>query len=125
MRYVCLIYNETTGPDTVSGGGREAAAAEALIYGEDLRRRGYLIAAEALQSARAAVTVRLRNGRASTTEGPAAETGEQLNGFVLIEARDLNEAIQVASKMPEARVGSIEVRPIRESHRADRWLRGG
>ena len=97
----------------------------ALIYGEDLRRRGYLIAAEALQSARAAVTVRLRNGRASTTEGPAAETGEQLNGFVLIEARDLNEAIQVASKMPEARVGSIEVRPIRESHRADRWLRGG
>ena len=125
MRYVCLIYHETMRLDAMPGSERQAAAAEALIYGEELRRQGYVIAAEALQSAQTAMTVRLRNGRVSTTEGPAAEAKEQLDGFILIDARDLNEAIQVASKMPEAKVGSIEVRPIKESHRTDRWMRGG
>ena len=107
------------------GSEREAVAAEALIYGEELRRQGYVIAAEALQSGQTAMTVRLRNGRVSTTEGPAAEATEELDGFILIDARDLNEALQVASKMPEAKVGSIEVRPIRESTRTDRWMPGG
>ena len=125
MRYVCLIYHETMRPDAMPGGEREAAAAQTLNYGEELKRQGYVIAAEALQSAQTAMTVRLRNGRVSTAEGPAAEATEQLNGFILIDARDLNEAVQVASKMPEAKVGSIEVRPIRESHRTDRWMRGG
>lgn len=124
MRYVCLIYNERARLDAMPGSERAAVAAEALIYGEELRRQGYFVAAEALQSAQTAMTVRLRNGRVSTTEGPAAETQEQLDGFVLIDARDLNEAIQVASKMPEAKVGSIEVRPISDHNRTDRWIRG-
>ena len=69
---------------------------------------------QALQPVDTATTVRVRNGKLSTTDGPFAETKEQLGGFILIEARDLNEAIQVAAKIPLARQGSIEVRPIRE-----------
>src|SRR6266513_1284226 len=99
MRYVCLIYHETMRLDAMPGSERQAAAAEALIYGEELRRQGYVIAAEALQSGQTAMTVRLRNGRVSTAEGPAAEATEELDGFILIDARDLNEALQVASKM--------------------------
>ena len=73
-----------------------------------------LIAAEALQPGETATTLRVRNGRVSVTDGPFAETKEQLAGFYLIEARDLNEAIQVAAKIPPAREGSVEVRPIRQ-----------
>ena len=79
-----------------------------------LRQSGYRIAAEALESVQTATTVRVRNGKVSVTDGPFAETKEQLAGFYLIDARDLNEAIQVASKIPAARVGSVEVRPIRQ-----------
>ena len=68
----------------------------------------------ALQPVRTAVTVRARNGRISVTDGPFEETKQQLGGFYLIEARDLNEAIQVASKIPPGRLGSVEVRPIKE-----------
>jgi len=79
-----------------------------------LRKAGILIAAEPLQSVQTATTVRVRNGKVSVTDGPFAETKEQLAGFYLIDARDLNEAIQVGAKIPPARVGSIEVRPVRE-----------
>jgi hypothetical protein len=85
-----------------------------LAYDDALRRAGHLVVAHALQPVEAATTVRVRNGKLSTTDGPFAETKEQLGGFILIEARDLNEAIQVAAKIPLARRGSIEVRPIRE-----------
>ena len=78
-----------------------------------IRNSGHCIASEALESVQTATTVRMRNGKASITDGPFAETKEQLAGFYMIEARDLNEAIQIASKIPPARVGSIEVRPIR------------
>jgi hypothetical protein len=115
MRYLCLIYAEEKKLDAVPQSEREALLGEALAYDEELKRKGYFLAAQALQRAQTAATVRVRNGRVSTTEGSAAGAGEQVGGFILIEARDLNEAIQVASKMPEARVGSIEVRPIRES----------
>ena len=80
---------------------------------EEIRSGGHRLAAEALHPVLTATTVRVRNGRLSLTDGPFAETKEQLAGFYLIEARDLNEAIQVASKIPPARVGSIEVRPVR------------
>jgi hypothetical protein len=107
MKYLCLVYLEkdkfTAVPD------RECADC-----GEGLRKSGMLLAAEPLHPVDTATTVRVRNGQVSVTDGPFAETKEQLAGFYLVEARDLNEAIQVASKIPPAREGSIEVRPVRE-----------
>jgi hypothetical protein len=93
---------------------------ETLDYVEALRQRGRLVITHALQSATTASTVRVRNGKLSLTDGPFAETKEQIGGFFLIEARDLQEAIQVAAKWPSARIGSIEVRPIEEELRMDR-----
>jgi hypothetical protein len=107
MKYLCLVYSEEGKLEAV--GDRECMA-----FGEELRRDGHRLAAEALQPIQTATTVRVRNGRLSLTDGPFAETKEQLAGFYLIDARDLNEAIQLASKIPPARVGSIEVRPVRE-----------
>jgi hypothetical protein len=87
---------------------------ECVAYDEALRSRDQCLASEALQPVRTATTVRVRNGKVSVTDGPFAETKETLAGFYLVDARDLNEAIQIASKIPPARVGSVEVRPIRE-----------
>ena len=92
---------------------------ETLTYLDELRSRGYLLAAEALQSARTATTVRVRHGEVALSDGPFTESKEQLGGFFLIQAQDLNEAIQVASKWPSARLGSIEVRPIEEKLRPE------
>ena len=107
MKYLCLVYLEE--PKLHAVPDRECAAC-----GNEFRASGLLVAAEALQPVNTATTVRVRNGKVSVTDGPFAETKEQLAGFYLIEARDLNEAIQVASKIPPAREGSIEVRPVRE-----------
>lgn len=107
MKYLCLVYSEEKKLEAVSD-------SECQANGEALRKSGRYIAAEALQPVQTATTVRVRNGKVSITDGPFAETKEQLAGFYLIDARDLNDAIQVASKIPPARVGSIEVRPIRE-----------
>ncbi len=107
MKYLCLVYmNEATLEDV--------SDAECAAFGEMLDESGQRIAAEALQPVETATTVRVRNGSVSITDGPFAETKEQLAGFYLIDARDLNDAIRVASKIPPARVGSIEVRPVRE-----------
>ena len=107
MKYLCLVYLEGAKmravPDT-----------ECMACGDGFRSRGVLVAAEALQPVETATTVRVRNGRVSVTDGPFAETKEQLAGFYLIEARDLNEAIQAAAKIPPAREGSVEVRPVRQ-----------
>jgi hypothetical protein len=107
MKYLCMVYLEEQKLHAVSD--HECAAC-----GVGFRDSGVLIAAEALQPVETATTVRVRNGKLSITDGPFAETKEQLAGFYLIEAPDLNEAIQVASKIPPAREGSIEVRPVRE-----------
>lgn len=120
MKYLCLVYNDEKRSATLSVREREALVGEALSYNDELGDRGYLIAAHTLQPAGTATTVRVRNGRLSTTEGPVAAAGEQLTGVVLIEARDLNEAIRVASGMPGARLGTIEVRPIGEPEQQDR-----
>lgn len=106
MRYLCLVYGEEAKI-------RDMDDRECLAYDTDLRARGQCIASEALEPVATATTVRVRNGRLAVTDGPFAETKEQLAGFYLIEARDLNEAIQLASRIPPAQVGSIEVRPIR------------
>ena len=107
MKYLCLVYLEEQKLRAVPD--RECQAC-----GDGLRQSGVLVAAEALQPVETATTVRLRNGKVSVTDGPFAETKEQLAGFYLFDARDLNEAIQFASKIPPAREGSIEVRPVRE-----------
>jgi len=107
MKYLCLVYLEQQKLHAVPD-------CECSDCGAGLRKSGLLIAAEALQPVETATTVRVRNGKVSTTDGPFAETKEQLAGFYLIEARDLNDAIQMASKIPPAREGSVEIRPIRE-----------
>jgi hypothetical protein len=112
MKYLCLAYEEESKLSGLSRGEWDLLKAETLSYLEDLKSRGHIVAVEALQSTRTAATVRVRNSKVSVTDGPFAETKEQLGGFFLINARDLNEAIQVASKWPSARFGSIEVRPI-------------
>jgi hypothetical protein len=120
MKYLCLAYEEEKKLNALSRSEWDALRGETLAYVEALRNSGYLIVTNALQSARTAATVRVRSGKLSVTDGPFAETKEQLGGFFLIEARDLNEAIQVASKWPSARLGTIEVRPIEEELRQDR-----
>ena len=106
MKYLCLVYLEEEKL-------RAVPDSECLACGEGFRKSGLLLAAEALEPVETATTVRVRNGKALITDGPFAETKEHLAGFYLIEAKDLNDAIQVASKIPPAREGSIEVRPIR------------
>jgi len=106
MKYLCLVYGEEQKIGEVDD-------RKCLAYDAALRSRGLCIGSEALEPVATATTVRVRNGRLSVTDGPFAETKEQLAGFYMIEARDLNEAIQIAAKIPPAEVGSIEVRPIR------------
>ena len=112
MKYLCLVYFDGKVLDNMSETEKIAFDNESLDYDEGLQRSGHFIAAEALESVKSAVTVRMRSGKISTTDGPFTETKEQLGGFILIEARDLNDAIQVAAKIPLARFGGIEVRPI-------------
>ena len=106
MKYLCLVYLDEKRLD-------ELPDEDCVEYDASIRKTGYCLASEALQSVQTATTVRMRNGKLSVTDGPFAETKEQLAGFYMIEARDLNEAIQIASKIPPARVGCVEVRPIR------------
>jgi hypothetical protein len=114
MRYVCLVYLVESEMGAMTKPEADLCTAESLAYDDALRRAGHLVVAHALQPVETATTVRVRGGKLFTTDGPFAETKEQLGGFILIEARDLNEAIQVAARIPLARRGSIEVRPIWE-----------
>jgi hypothetical protein len=114
MKYVCLVYLVEKEMYAMTRGEADACREESLACDDALRKAGHLIVAHALQPVESATTVRMRNGRLSATDGPFAETTEQLGGFLLIEARDLNDAIQVAAKIPLARRGSIEVRPIKD-----------
>jgi hypothetical protein len=114
MKYLCLVYFEGKIWDEMSQKEADTLTQESLAYDEELLKRGHLLAAEALDSIYTATTVRVRNGKVSTTDGPFSETKEVLGGFVLINARDLDEALQIASRIPLARWGSIEVRPVLE-----------
>jgi hypothetical protein len=114
MKYLCLVYVEEKKLNALSKGESEALIEESLAYDDELRKSGHYIVSNALQPVRLAVTVRSRDGKTFVTDGPFAETKEQLGGFVLIEASDLNDAIQVAAKIPPGRFGCIEVRPIQE-----------
>jgi hypothetical protein len=118
MRYLCLIYDEEKKLATLSKGESDAFMGEYFAFTDGIKASGHYRAGEALQPVETATTVRVRNGKVGTTDGPFAETKEQLGGFYLIEARDLNDAIQVAAKIPSARLGSVEVRPIVEFDQA-------
>jgi hypothetical protein len=106
MKYLCLVYLDEKRLD-------ELPDEDCVEYDTAIRKSGHCIASEALESVQSATTVRVRNGKLSVTDGPFAETKEQLAGFYMIEARDLNQAIQIAAKIPPARVGCVEVRPVR------------
>lgn len=114
MKYLCMVFFDEEKLHALSKSELDALDAECLTYDEALRKSGHFIAAQALKSVRAASTVRSYRGNVSVTNGPFAETTEQIGGFILIEANDLNEAIQVAAKIPVIRLGGVEVRPIQE-----------
>jgi hypothetical protein len=114
MRYLCLIYDEEKRLQARSKSEADAFTSEYFAFTESIQKSGHYLGGEALQPVQTATTVRVRHGKLSTTDGPFAETKEQLGGFYLINARDLNDAIQVAGRIPSARIGCVEVRPIRE-----------
>lgn len=125
MKYVCLVYLDEKKLEALSEEEFDILVSDSLDYDDELRRSGHFIEAQALQSVQTATTVRRRNGKLSTTDGPFAETKEQLGGFILIEATDLNSALQVASKVPVGRLGSIEVRPIQALERKEQKKESG
>jgi len=106
MKYLCLVYLDEKRLD-------ELPDEDCVEFDTSIRKSGHCIASEALESVQTATTVRVRNGKVGVTDGPFAETKGQLAGFYMIDAKDLNEAIKLASKIPPARVGCVEVRPVR------------
>ena len=114
MRYLALIYEDEHIWERMPKNEAEKIFEEYFSFTDEIKKSGHHLGGEPLQPTGTATTVRVRNGKISTTDGPFAETKEQLGGFYLLEARDLNEAIQVAAKIPGARLGSIEVRPVME-----------
>jgi len=113
MKYLCMVFYDEKKLNAMSESESQALDDESLAYDDALRKGGHFVAAQALESVHAATTVRLRNGKVSVTDGPFAETNEQIGGFILIEAQDLTEAIQLASKIPSVRLGGVEVRPVK------------
>jgi hypothetical protein len=114
MRYLCLIYLDGRMLEAMPEPEMSALNARHLALNEELLARGQFIEAEALQPSAATTCVRVRNGKVAVTDGPYAETKEMVAGFYFIEARDLNEAIQVAARIPAAPLGTVEVRPCRD-----------
>jgi hypothetical protein len=127
MKYVCLGYIEESEWDHLSETDRHAMMDECFAYDDVLRENGHFAGGEALDSPRNAVTLRWRDGKASITDGPYAETKEQLGGILILEARDLNHAIQLMSKHPGVKAGPFEIRPaadLSEMVRASEERRG-
>lgn len=114
MKYVCLGYYDEKSWETMSDSERNAFMDECFAYDDELRANGHIVGGEALQSAQNATTLRWRNNKVSVTDGPFAETKEQLGGLLVLEARDLNHAIQLMSKHPGVKVGPFEIRPIED-----------
>jgi hypothetical protein len=112
MKYLCLIYDDESRWSKMSKEEMGKNGAEYTGFTNDIKASGHYVGGNPLQPTSTATTVRVRNGKVSTTDGPYAETKEQLGGYYLVEAKDLNDAIQVAARIPGARGGAIEVRPI-------------
>ena len=114
MKYLCLVIVDERKLERLSTEQSQSLDDESLDYDDTLRQSGHLIAAHALEFSRKASTVRLKRGKVLVTDGPFTETKEQVGGFILIEARDLEEAVELASKIPVTRFGAIEVRAVKE-----------
>lgn len=112
MKYLCLIYDDETIWNTMSKEESDKIMGEYFAFTNQIVESGQYHGGNALQPTNTATTVRVRNGKTTTTDGPFAETKEQLGGYYLVEANDLNDAIQIASRIPSARYGSIEIRPV-------------
>jgi hypothetical protein len=112
MKYLCLVYADEAKVNALAQDQVDALIDETMATNEELAASGHLILTEALEQVASAITVRVRGGRLSATDGPFAETNEQLGGFWLLEARDLNEAIRIAGRLPSARIGAVEIRPV-------------
>jgi hypothetical protein len=112
MQYLCLIYSDGSKEQTMTKADMDAYMGEYFAFTDAIRKSGNFVAGDALQPVTAATTVRVRNGKTTTTDGPFAETKEHLGGYYLVEASDLNEAIRIAARIPTARHGSVEVRPV-------------
>ena len=114
MKYLCLIYDEEKKLEKMSKEEGDQFMGEYFAFTDGIKKNGQHVASEALQPVNTATTIRMRNGKLSTTDGPFAETKEQLGGFYILKCKDLDEAIEWASKIPASEYGSIEVRPIME-----------
>ena len=114
MKYMCLIHYDENKLDSLPEAERAALYREAYAYYDELVRRGHALAGDPLDSVHTATTIRVKKGKPSVTDGPYVETKEQLGGYILIQAHDLDEALTLAAKIPPARLGGVEVRPIRD-----------
>jgi hypothetical protein len=114
MKYACLVYLDESQIGKLTQNEWDVLNGECMAFGEEITASGHRLGGEALEPTHTATTVRVRNGKITTTDGPFAETKEQLAGFYAIEAKNLDEAIAVAARIPPARYGTIEVRPMRE-----------
>lgn len=114
MKYLCLVYYDEKIINAMTQQEWKSLNEECVACGEDLRTSGHMIGGNALHPTTTATSLRVRDGKTLITDGPFAETKEQLAGFYMLEARDLNEAIQLVSKIPPAKLGCVEIRPIRE-----------
>ena len=112
MKYICLIYSDRGKIDALPESEQQAILGEYMAFTQSIRESGHYVAAERLAPVKRARTIRSRNGQVAVTDGPFAETKEQLGGFYLIDARDLDEATEIASSIPGTRLGTIEVRPV-------------
>ena len=112
MQYVCLVYGEEKDLYALTAEGSAKLDADSLAYDRSLEQRGVLIIAQALQSVKTSKTLRRRKGKRLVTDGPFAETKEQLLGFVMIEAKDLDEALDIAAGIPLSEIGTVEVRAV-------------
>jgi hypothetical protein len=121
MKYLCLVYFEETEMAKWTEAQAMTCIEESGAYDQSLKDAGHYLGSNALQSVTMATTLRVRNGKLSTVDGPFAETKEQLGGYILIEARDLNEAIRIAAGIPLAKTGAIEVRPVLEGDLNPMW----
>jgi hypothetical protein len=112
MQYLLLIYDREAAWTTMADAERKRLMGDYLTFTADIKRTGHFVAGDALQPTHTATTVRVRDGKVATTDGPFAETREQLGGYYLIEAKDLDEATAIAARIPSAALGSIEIRPV-------------
>jgi len=115
MKYLCLLHLEEKKLAALTAADQERLMAECAAYNEELRKGGHYVASNALEAADTATILRVRGANVTITDGPYAETKEQLGGYLLMEARDLNEALHLAARLPPGRLGSIEVRPVKEA----------